>query len=183
MRYSSTLIIVVLVLALLAVGCTSSPSAIPTTTARTSPPTSPPITKTSTPTVMTNLPTSTFTSARPSFTVATPSTVSTLTAQEARDAVQNTLDMTGNIDPITDNQGNKMGWPKLPNGKPMPTNGQAGTPELTTIRGITVYEVPVLSDGQRVGEMYVNRTRSAQGAVGFVGGGANSPSGYSVRTY
>jgi hypothetical protein len=93
------------------------------------------------------------------------------------------LRIIGSIDPIYDSQGNKIGWPKLPNGIDFPTNGQAGSAELVTIRGIPVYDVPVFSNGKKIGDIYVKQIREANGAIEFYSESINSPSGYLVKYY
>ncbi len=144
---------------------------------------------TTVPTTVTSVRTTTVVTALPTTVVtALPTTVKptplpTLTAQQAQEAVQTTLDLITNMAVITDSQGNKIGWPTLPNGVPCPTDGQAGPAQLTTLQGYPLYEVPVLSNGERVGEFYVNLTRSADGGVQFVEGSSSSPSGIPVRSY
>ena len=104
-----------------------------------------------------------------------------VTAAEAKAAVQDTLRIIGSIDPFYDSQGNKIGWPKLPNGVDYPTDGQAGSAELITIGGIPVYDVPVFSNGKKIGDMYVKQIRGENGAIDFYSKSINSPSGYSVK--
>ena len=124
-------------------------------------------TPTPTPTI-TPMPTSTPASTPTATPTLTPEPTITISASDAQQAVQNVLNMMSHVTPIYDEGGHRVGWPKLPSGVDMPTDGQAGTPKLVEKNGISAYEVPVLSDGKRIGEVYVKQKQSAKGEIDFM---------------
>jgi hypothetical protein len=78
----------------------------------------------------------------------------TLSAEQAKEMAGIALNMTAEVSKSLLSPEN---YPKMPNGKPFPVDGVVGDPIAKTVNGVPVWEIPVLSNGVRVGELYLKR--------------------------
>lgn len=89
----------------------------------------------------------------------------TISAEQAKEVVEGVLAQNKKM------YGNEF-FPKarVATGEEIPPDAQAGEPKEITKDGIAAYEVPVLSKGTRIGELYVKKHFTEPGRIEFIGG-------------
>ena len=145
------LITLVLIGAIITSGCVSSNDKNTITPAQKTT-ASPKTVTTVHPKIGTTLPTKTVT---PVPTKITPKP--TLSSDQAKSIANITISMTAQAITMSKGMVSPENLPKMPNGKTFPVDGVAGDPVAKTMNGVPVWEVPVISHGVRVGELYLKR--------------------------